>query len=297
MFRSMITALAAGLVLAAPGPVVAQQDDKATRAEQRQRLEEAQRRLEEAVREVAELSADAYGPALREALRMRSGTPRRAMLGINLGEVEPGTGGVKVVGVSPGGPAAEAGVAAGDVIVSIDGRRVESGRDLTTRMREVEPDARVALGLRRDGKDREVVVQARPAADTFWGDLASLPIPGRGRFPLQGWADTELVTMTPGLGRYFGTDRGVLVIRVPRDAGTGLEEGDVILSIGGRQPDSGAHALRILQSYQPGEQVALQVMRERKQRDISIVIPGPVAPSPPPSPTPPTPPRPPREPG
>jgi hypothetical protein len=41
MFRSMITALAAGLVLAAPGPVVAQQDDKATRAEQRQRLEEA----------------------------------------------------------------------------------------------------------------------------------------------------------------------------------------------------------------------------------------------------------------
>jgi hypothetical protein len=71
----------------------------------------------------------------------------------------------------------------------------------------------------------------------------------------------------------------------------------VILSIGGRQPDSGAHALRILQSYQPGEQVALQVMRERKQRDISIVIPGPVAPSPPPSPTPPTPPRPPREPG
>ena len=57
--------------------------------------------------------------------------------------------------------------------------------------------------------------------------------------------DMELVTLTPKLGRYFGTDKGVLVVRAPSSAEFKLEEGDVIVDIDGRAPQNGAHAMRL----------------------------------------------------
>ena len=294
MSKAIVTALATLLAFGAT-PIMAQpagkqaSNEAAAAAEQRAKLDDARRRLEEAAREVAELSSQVYGPAMRDVIRLRTGAPRRAMLGINLGGPEAGTEGVSVVSVSPGGPAAEAGVLAGDVIVKVDGKPVEQGRDLTTRMREVEPGQKVTLGIRRDGKERNVVVQARAADLGRWvGEDIGVPgvppvppvppVPEIRQFLLRGFADAELASITPGLGRYFGTDKGVLVLRVPPDAGVGLEEGDVILEIGGRAPESGSHALRILRSYEPGEKVTLRVMRDRKPRDVTIELPrGPQA--------------------
>jgi S1-C subfamily serine protease len=291
MAKAIITLLAGLLALGAT-PIQAQPAGKqaaseaAAAAGQRAKLDDARRRLEEAAREVAELSSQVYGPAMRDVIRLRAGAPRRAMLGINLGMPEAGTGGVSVVGVSPGGPAAEAGIQAGDVIVKIDGKPVEQGRDLTTRMREVEPGQKVTLGIRRDGKESNIVVEARAADLGRWaGEGIAVPgvppippVPEIGHLLLRGLADAELASVTPGLGRYFGTDQGVLVLRVPSDAGVGLEEGDVILEIGGRAPESGSHALRILRSYQPGEKVTLRIMRDRKPRDLTIELPrGPQA--------------------
>jgi S1-C subfamily serine protease len=290
MSKAIFTTLAALLALGAM-PALAQPAEKqaaneaAAAAEQRARLDDARRRLEEAAREVAELSSQVYGPAVRDALRLRSDAPRRAMLGINLGGAEPGKEGVSVLGVSPGGPAAEAGVQPGDVIVKIDGKLVEQGRDLTTRMREVEPGQKVTLGIRRDGQERNVVVEARAADLGRWvGEDIGVPgvppvppippVPEIRQFLLRGFADAELASVTPGLGRYFGTDKGVLVLSVPPDAGVGLEEGDVILEIGGRAPESGSHALRILRSYQPGEKVTLRIMRDRKPRELTIELPS-----------------------
>ena len=53
-----------------------------------------------------------------------------------------------------------------------------------------------------------------------------------------------------------------------------LEDGDVILSIDGRAPESGSHATRILRSYQPGEKVKLRVQRDRKAIDLDSTAPG-----------------------
>jgi S1-C subfamily serine protease len=45
------------------------------------------------------------------------------------------------------------------------------------------------------------------------------------------------------------------------------------VSIDGREPTSGSHITRILSSYQPGEQLTLRVMRDRKAQDIVVTIP------------------------
>ena len=83
--------------------------------------------------------------------------------------------------------------------------------------------------------------------------------------------EMELVSLTPQLGRYFGTDKGVLVVRAPKDFK--LEDGDVILAIDGRAPTSGSHATRILGSYQPGEKIAIKVMRQQKTVNVDTTLP------------------------
>ena len=84
----------------------------------------------------------------------------------------------------------------------------------------------------------------------------------------------QLTTLTPQLGRYFGTDRGVLVVRAPTHGVLKLQDGDVILSIGGRTPASTSQAMRILTSYDPGQKIRLVVLREHHRLDISATMPA-----------------------
>jgi S1-C subfamily serine protease len=293
MNRSIVLALIAPLALAAMPEALAQQtqvqvervevDSQRSEAEQQKALAEAQRKLEEAAREVAELSMELHGPGFKEVRRIKIDGPGRAMLGINIGSAEPGTDGVRVVSVSPGGPAADAGVQAGDLVVAMDGKRVGSGRELVDNMREVKPGQKVALELRRDGKSVKLPVQARASEDMmFISEMdpegeAMHHMGGMPHFLLGPWGDAELVELTPALGRYFGTDKGLLVVKAPKAAGADIEEGDVIQSIGGREPQNAGHALRILGSYQPGETVELVLLRQKKSRTVKITIPrGPV---------------------
>lgn len=58
--------------------------------------------------------------------------------------------------VTAGGPGAEAGLKAGDVITEVDGERVHSGDELIVRTRAHRPGDHLRLTLRRDGEDLTV---------------------------------------------------------------------------------------------------------------------------------------------
>lgn len=90
-------------------------------------------------------------------------------------------------------------------------------------------------------------------------------------------ARMELTTLTPQLGRYFGTNHGVLVVRAPAHGVLKLQDGDVILSIGGRVPQSSSQAIRILTSYDPGQKIRLLVLRQHHEIDITTTMPPPPA--------------------
>jgi S1-C subfamily serine protease len=277
----MAALLAAGSLAGFSGPALSQD----TAASPEKRLADAQRRLEDAAREVAELSGEAAGADGMRQFDYFLGNPRRAMLGVNLGGAESNGGGVRVEGVSPGGPAAEAGVKSGDVIVAIQAKPVATGRELVRAMESIEPGDKVALRVRRDGKPVEVTVEARPLdRAAFIGvpgvpfvrpfpAVEAMPSEHGGHWLLGSWGDAEFLTLTPGLGRYFGAEKGVLVARAPGDAALGLMDGDVILSIGGREPQSGSHAMRILRSYQAGESVEFRILRDRRAQSFSARIP------------------------
>jgi C-terminal processing protease CtpA/Prc len=251
------------------------------------KLAEAQARLEKAARDVAELSSEVGGSLVDKFMVFNGEGPSRAIIGVQL-DPESGKEGARIQEVSPGGPADEAGLHVGDVITAINGTDVKGdspARQVMRLMHKVAPESKVNLRVTREGKSRDFVITARRGATFF--SLQHPPMPPMATFPpgfpeagvttfgpvmIHGsLGDMELATLTPQLGRYFGTDKGVLVVRAPKDFK--LEDGDVILAIDGREPSSGSHATRILSSYQSGEKITIKLMRQKKTVNVETTLP------------------------
>jgi S1-C subfamily serine protease len=282
--------MAAGATVMAQSPAKDASKLEADEAKTRKQLEEARERLDKAAREVAELSTK-LGAHARHDIRLIEGGPRRAVLGIQIDD-DPGKQGVRVLNVSPGGPAAEAGVRDKDIIIALDGESLPSAgadRALVDRMRKVKPDQKVKVRVLRDGKKQDYVVVARPMA--FEDRVFNVHVPEmgttgafggghrgpfvtafRGFWPGE-FEGMELASITPKLGAYFGVTEGVLVVQAPKGDAFKLEDGDVLQSIDGRKPDDGAHAMRILRSYRSGEKLNLAVLRQRKPVTLAVTMP------------------------
>lgn len=106
------------------------------------------------------------------------------------------------------------------------------------------------------------------------------------------WNGLNLASVDAKLGRYFGAERGVLVLSAGPEL-KGLEAGDVIQSIDGRQVDSPREAMVALRGKPDGGQVEVAYLRDRAKAKSTIKVPKAIAWAPPPPPAPPTPPRPP----
>jgi PDZ domain len=263
-------------------------EDAARRREDvlRAQMDAARRRLEVAAQQLAALSAQMNGPMMRRVEALAG--PQRVLVGVQLDESSDNAG-ARVREVSPGGPAQRAGVRTGDLIVAVNGTTVrgqEPAARVVELLHDVKPGDKVDLKVSRDGKIRDLTVTARPDGDEFFfarqfPDLRSLPRVkaftawGGGPMIIGGpMADIELARLTPGLGRYFGTDTGVLVVRAPPKGGLGLQDGDVILSIDGRKPIDSSHVIRILGSYDPGEKLTLDVLRLHRRMSVVTTVPA-----------------------
>lgn len=98
-----------------------------------------------------------------------------------------------------------------------------------------------------------------PAADVF--------VVGR-----RAVAGAELTDITPGLASYFGTDSGVLVVRVAPEtpaARAGLRDGDVIVAAEG-QAVSDVAELRWALSRPGANELSLEVLRERQRLTLTL---------------------------
>lgn len=299
--------LGAWALALSPALSAGETQDKKDRAELEQQLEAARENLNEAARRVAELSrelGDEMSNVLIREVRHLEGPPH-ASLGVMIGGTARGpVDGVAVRGVTPGGPAAEAGLKAGDLILQVDGTALAAGdamaanRKLIEYLRKHEPGTVVTLQYRRDGKTASVEVQTEDspvprvfawAGDGTGFDVRVPPIPplpsapgaagpGAQHFAFlrhlgSGWGDMELVSLSPELGEYFDTERGVLVVRAPGDGPFRLQDGDVILRIGEREVENPVHAMRILRSHAPGETLELTVMRHGDEQTWEVTLP------------------------
>ena len=86
------------------------------------------------------------------------------------------------------------------------------------------------------------------------------------------WNGLNLASVDPKLGRYFGTDRGVLVLSTGADLGE-LQPGDVIQKIDGRAVQSPRDAMDALRDKPENALALVEYLRDRRTASTRVKVP------------------------
>jgi Do/DeqQ family serine protease len=164
-------------------------------------------------------------------------------------------GGVRVAAVDPGSPAARAGLQRGDLLEAVGGQPVESAEEYRFRVRELAPGSQAQVTFRRAQERRTVPL---PAVELPMEKVEELVL------RRTGIAVTELRE---------GRVRAVAVKSVQRGsaaARVGIEPGDLLREVNGREVDTAADFRRAASRARRSGQLVLLVQRGRVQERIGF---------------------------
>lgn len=364
----LIHALALALAIAMPtaafaadavAPKAATPEAKPVDAQAaRTELAELRTQMQELSRRMAALSGELGDTGPRAYAMRYLGDPDRGMIGVVVARSGKE---LLVSAVTPGSPAARAGIRVGDVIteVSFSGEtRLHSSRDynpadsLNDILRNLKVDQDLTVEVRRDGKtlkfplkaerrepyviadaigdasidssqmradieraQREARSAAREAqridvekiradveqeranaeslrrnADELRRNAEHMRIEIHRDMP---WWGLNLAPLNTELGRYFGADKGALVLAANESSLPGIRGGDVITRVADQDVTRPEDVMRTLRDQPAGKDVPIRVLRERKTIALNVKAPkfnSIFEVAPPLPPTPPTPP-------
>lgn len=98
---------------------------------------------------------------------INQGSIKRPWLGVQISSIAPdiaqylgypGSAGAVIYGVVPGGPADKAGIIEGDIVLSIDGSKIESDKDLIKTLQKKQVGSQVQMEIFRRGSTVEITV-------------------------------------------------------------------------------------------------------------------------------------------
>jgi serine protease Do len=179
--------------------------------------------------------------------------------------------GVVLGDVYPGGPAERAGLRLGDMILSLDGKPMENGRQFDVNLYRKPIGQPVTLEVGR-GPQRlilRVTVGERSGDPQQFSDLVS---PERNLVPRLGVLGLELTPQLAQVIPGLRAPRGVVVAAVAGDAASGLEPGDVIYAVDLRPVGTLAELRAGLDSLPAAGSAVLQVGREGRLRFLTVPL-------------------------
>ena len=218
------------------------------------------------------------------------GRVRRPMLGVQLkstiDETDaralglPKPEGVLVQDVVAGSPAEAAGVKAGDVILTVNGKEVDAANEIQMLIAEMRPGDVVTLGIFRGGKtiSKKVTLTEVSSRDLASGDVNAQPETvqpdrsGRTDIAKLGISVKPLDQKTM---REAGTDHGVLVASVTPGgpaAERTLLKNDIITAIDHEKVNSPADLVNALKSKEGGDAIMLRVLSKQGNSYISRFV-------------------------
>jgi serine protease Do len=172
--------------------------------------------------------------------------------------------GALISSVDPSGPAEKAGLKAGDVITSVNGRNIDHSWDLPAIVSQLPPGSQARLGIWHDRKATEVTVKTVLLEDTPT-QAARTP----GGEDSGGKLGLVLRSLQPNEQQELHTKGHLLVEDVSGPAlAAGLQAGDVLLGVNGTGVTTVAELKRAI--AHAGRNVALLIQREDAQIYVPI---------------------------
>jgi Do/DeqQ family serine protease len=163
---------------------------------------------------------------------VETGEVKRGFLGVTMQDLSPSLSeafglkdqqGAIVNEVLTGSPADKAGLRAGDIVISTDGKKIKDSADLRNRIGLLPVGEKIKFKVLRDGKETDFIIEVDENSQTASTPKATNEL-------LRGVAVTDIEQGNP----YFGRVEGVMVIDVQRGSyawRSGLRAGDVITSV------------------------------------------------------------------
>ncbi len=230
-----------------------------------------------------------------------NGRVSRGWVGISFAENEDGR--VEVVGVEKDSPAELAKFEEGDILVSIDGKKITGSPMIVSEIRGRKPGQDVKFEVERDGKTRDVKVklgeypesEARKELALRFPRLFTPPQTPRPPQPpvapdafmkrLETWPGWQkrnfigvyLQALNQELLDYFGVkeESGLLVNRLTKDGPAekaGIKVGDVIVRVDGKKVQSTGEISELIQDKKKGDRVKIEVIRDRKSMSFEVTV-------------------------
>jgi serine protease Do len=185
--------------------------------------------------------------------------------------------------VEPGSPADRAGIEAGDVVTTINGKPVKSGSDLVDPITQTAVGGKVQIAYMRGGVQHQADVTVEDRAKLFPDRVSSYddgPTPSQPVEVLP--ADFGLRVTDVGANGTRRSDflgnRGAVVSEV--DPATFAEDvgflrGDLIQEINHQQVNSAAECRKLMVALKPGQDVVFKVLRHAEsERMLTIFLAG-----------------------
>jgi serine protease Do len=168
--------------------------------------------------------------------------------------------GALIAGVQSDAPASKAGVQAGDVITSVNGKAVKNPRDLAVDIAAVQPGDEAKLQVLHDGQNKTISVKVGQLPGE---QMAKNDSPQQSREKL----GLALAPLSPDMRNQLDVPDGTngVVIREVQPGSpaeqAGLQSGDVIVGVGGKSVDSPSAAASAIRTAVKDHAVALRIIR------------------------------------
>lgn len=203
----------------------------------------------------AVIDAESNGGKLVRPWIGATGEPLTAEIAKSMGIARPG--GVVVKQVYPDGPAARAGIKAGDIITGINGKMIADPEALRFRLATQQIGKPATMQVLSRGNSRDVRVEMIAAPDKPAADEQLL----KGHQPLAG---ALVANLSPALSEQLsiGAWSGVVVTKVKRGSYAdqfNLQPGDIIVKLNDREVKSAADLVQMVSK--PADQWSITVNR------------------------------------
>ena len=212
-------------------------------------------------------------------------TPPGGYLGVGIQEITgdrakalklPSDTGVEITRVAPDSPAEKAGLKSGDVVLQINGNKVESLEQASKLVRETPVGREVKLEVFRNGASQTIIAKVGehpqvPGIPDFRMPDVPRVIMGL-RNPMLG---VEAESIDGQLAQYFGLSDGVLVRTVMKGSAAekaGVKAGDVIFKVDDVKVATPPEISARLRAAH-GKPIPVVVMRERKEMSLTVEAP------------------------
>ena len=207
---------------------------------------------------------------------IRDGRVVRGWLGVGSQELIPEfqeyynvKAGVLIASVADGSPAKEAGIAEEDVIVKVGEATISDVVQLQRLVAAMKPGTSTSVTVIRQGVERMLQAKIGLSPRTPAGRPQPVPVtegPG-----------IEVRTLTSDLAERIGQKglEGVIVIDIAAGSpaeGGGLEEGDIVTNVNGREVRDEARFASMLKNISPGKVVVLRIVRNNSPRMIGFRV-------------------------